>query len=323
MSDLTWREDMLPGYQVASWELEDAELVEGEPEGATLTGSIVRHREPQSRRAILYLHGWNDYFFQTHMCDEYERWGFDFYAVELRRYGRNLQPGLLGGYITDLTKYFEELDRAYAAVAENHDEIVLVGHSTGGLVVSLWADANPGKLAGLILNSPWLDMHAGEIASAMVSAMVAPMAAWSPSGSLPLPVDNGNYQRSLHVEEDGEWDYDRNYKGHPTFSIRAAWLRAIGKAQDKVARGLSIDCPVLLQASDKSDFSREWGDSFLNSDKVLDADRISARGVCLAECVTIHRVTDGMHDLVLSRPQVRAKVFAMQQRWLRAFVGLS
>ena len=41
---------------------------------------------------MLYLHGWNDYFFQTHVADYLTDLGYDFYAVELRRYGRSLRP---------------------------------------------------------------------------------------------------------------------------------------------------------------------------------------------------------------------------------------
>ena len=45
-----------------------------------------------------------------------------------------------------------------ALIEAQHDEVVLVGHSTGGLTASLWADARPGQLAALVLNSPWFDL---------------------------------------------------------------------------------------------------------------------------------------------------------------------
>ena len=54
---------------------------------------------------MLYVHGWNDYFFQTHLADHMADLGFDFYAVDLRRYGRSLRRGHLRGFITDLDDY--------------------------------------------------------------------------------------------------------------------------------------------------------------------------------------------------------------------------
>ena len=53
---------------------------------------------------MLYLHGWNDYFFQTHLADAFAALGFDFYALDLRRYGRSLRNGHLRGFITDLVR---------------------------------------------------------------------------------------------------------------------------------------------------------------------------------------------------------------------------
>ena len=38
-----------------------------------------------------------------------------------------------------------------------------MGHSTGGLIAALWAARNVGRLEGLILNSPWLDLQGSAI----------------------------------------------------------------------------------------------------------------------------------------------------------------
>ena len=47
------------------------------------------------------------------------------------------------------------LPAALAAVARDHPlPPVLLGHSTGGLVASLWADRNPGRLAALASRRP-------------------------------------------------------------------------------------------------------------------------------------------------------------------------
>lgn len=149
----------LSGYQQYLLELPDAPTYALEPEGS-LAAVLVRRNEPSGARAVLYVHGWNDYFFQTHLADEMAALGYDFYAVDLRRYGRSLRKGQLAGYITDLRDYFVELDAAVQIVRdEGHDDIVLMGHSTGGLTASLYANERPGVCSALVLNAPWLEAY--------------------------------------------------------------------------------------------------------------------------------------------------------------------
>lgn len=110
-----WSDDrLLPGYQARSWPVEDAELADGELD-EQLTATLVRRNAPQHQRAVLYVHGWSDYFFQTHLADFWNKQGFDFYALDLRRYGRNLRPGLFAGYITDLDHYGSNSTRRTSA----------------------------------------------------------------------------------------------------------------------------------------------------------------------------------------------------------------
>ncbi|MFT8395267.1 serine aminopeptidase domain-containing protein [Propionibacterium sp.] len=132
----TWLPDtLLAGHVTHTWVLEGAEHVADEPD-IPLTATLVRRGAVTHDRALIYLHGWNDYFFQTHVSAWFETQGFDFYALELRRYGRNLQDGLVPGYISDLAEYEVELDEAIEVVRQDHPgvPITVAGHSTGGLV---------------------------------------------------------------------------------------------------------------------------------------------------------------------------------------------
>ena len=55
-------------------------------EGKTVS-TLVRKAEPQTgRRAILYIHGYNDYFFQAQLGDSVAAHGYNFYALDLRKY---------------------------------------------------------------------------------------------------------------------------------------------------------------------------------------------------------------------------------------------
>lgn len=317
---MRWDSDLLDGYLSADIALPDAPRMPGEPEDVEVVATLVRRDEPRrSRRAVLYVHGWNDYFFQTHLADFWAGLGFDFYALDLRRYGRSLRRGHLPGFTTDLDAYDVELDAAAEVIAEDHDQLVVVGHSTGGLVTTLWTARRPGRVDALVLNSPWLDLQGSALVRAIGAPVIDALGARSPTAVLRAP-DPGHYARTLHRSLEGEWDYDLDLKHSPGPPIRVGWLRAVLQGQRRVAGGLGIDAPVLVLASARTSFARRWSEDLRVVDSVLDVEQIAARAVRLGRCVTVVRVEEGMHDLVLSAPAVRERVFADIAHFVRGYV---
>lgn len=319
MGAMEWSDDVLPGFERLTLPLE-ALPVAGESEEALVATLVRPAAQPGVRRAVLYVHGWSDYFFQPHLAEFWTGLGWDFFAIDLRRYGRSLRPGQFKGFATSMHDYREELDAAYDLIAADHDQILLIGHSTGGLITSLWADQTDRPLAGLLLNSPWLDLQGAAMIRTLGAPIINAVGGQWPTQAIPL-TDNGFYRRSLHSSEEGEWDWDDDWKSAPDFQVRAGWLRAVIRGHAEVAAGLSIDCPILVLASTRSDFSRKWSDAVFASDIVLDVDQIAARSVKLGQLVTMQRIDGGVHDLVLSAAPVREKVFAAMERWVQAYVS--
>ncbi|MGH9060169.1 MAG: alpha/beta hydrolase, partial [Acidimicrobiales bacterium] len=67
-------------------------------EGEVVATLVRRDPSPRAGRAglagtaVLYVHGYNDYFFQTDLADFFAERGATFYALDLRKYGRSLRP---------------------------------------------------------------------------------------------------------------------------------------------------------------------------------------------------------------------------------------
>ncbi len=315
----TWSPDLLKGsFERTTIELPDAPVYSGEPEGS-LCATLVRRNPPQRRRAILYLHGWNDYFFQSHLAEEMTSMGYDFHALDLRRYGRSLRQGQLAGFVTDLSGYHVEIDEAVRIIEdEGHDELVLMGHSTGGLIAALWANEHPGTIQSLVLNAPWLELQGYPAVRPALLPMFSAARTLSPTAVLPL-TETGFYRRSISSSEDGDWDYDLNLKGNKAFSVRVGWLAAIMQGHAKVAAGLTIDAPVEVLLSDRSDFRRKWSEELRSADIVLDVETLASRAANLGRHVTLVRIEGGMHDLALSDEPARSRYFEEIRRWLGAY----
>ena len=273
------------------------------------------------RRAVLHVHGFADYFFQTAYAEWWTARGYDFYALDLRKYGRSLRPHQTPNYVTDLRDYFAELDSAWWRITERdgHEHVVASAHSTGGLTVPLWVNQRRRQLAGMVLNSPWFDMHGPSLRQALGMRAYIRLGARQPKKVVPRTV-TGLYTRSLHVDHEGEWDFDLVLKPVESFAVRAGWLRAIRKGHARLHGGLDLHCPALVLSSDRTTWPREMGEDVFSHDIVLDVEQIRRWAPALGRHVTYVAVPGAVHDVVLSRQPARDRAYAELASWWSAYV---
>jgi alpha-beta hydrolase superfamily lysophospholipase len=292
-------------------------------EGPVVATLIRRRAETPSRRAVLYVHGFVDYFFQTHMADFFVERGWDFYALDLRKYGRSLLSHQTPNFARSMAEYYPELDEAARIIREDdgHDQLLVAGHSTGGLITSLWAHSRQGQgiVDGLFLNSPFFDFNAPWLLRRPMMSAITTISKRTPYRILPMS-SLGLYGESLHTTHRGEWTYNLDWKPLLGFPVRTGWLEAIRRGQRKLRAGLSIDVPVLVACSTRTFRGRAWSADAQITDAVLNVEHIARWAPRLGPRVTIARFDGGMHDLTLSGKDVRTAVFQELGRWVDAFV---
>ena len=300
-----------------------AETIElaDDDEGAVVATLVSRRAERSTARAVLHLHGFADYFFQTRAADFWVGRGYDFYALDLRKHGRSIRAHQTPNFVTDLAAYFEEIDEAMRLVRhrDGHDHVVITAHSTGGLAAPLWAHERRPPLAGMVLNSPWLDLHASLLKRTVGTALLDVVGARRPYLALPRTV-TGLYAQSLHREHRGEWDFNLAWKPLESWPAYAGWLRAIRRGHARVHRGIEVGAPVLVLTSGGSASPTVWDESVTGHDIVLDVGQIRQWAHRLGSRVSLVSVPGALHDLTLSAEPVRARVFDEIGRWLDAYV---
>ncbi|MEV4420105.1 alpha/beta hydrolase [Patulibacter sp. NPDC049589] len=277
---------------------------------------------PPSGVAILYVHGFSDYFFQEHVARHFADAGTAFYAVDLRAYGRSLQDGELPAYVTDLAEHHEELDRAVETIlADGHERVVLLAHSTGGLIVPLWlADRQGTRVAdavrAVVLNSPWFDLPGSDAFRRKVDLATATVGRLRPKTILNQGL--GTYGDSVHLSRNGDWEFDLRWKPLMGFPVRAGWLRAVRRGHRRLQRGLGLPVPILVLRSARSVLGlRQFGPEAMTADTVLDVEHMTRWAPALGPDVTVRAIDDGMHDLLLSAAPVRERVLIEIDDWLR------
>ncbi|GAB3118753.1 alpha/beta hydrolase [Glaciibacter psychrotolerans] len=322
-----WQPDILgAGFEALTLSLKpDAEG----PVVATLVRAVGRFRLELVRPIaagvdVLYLHGWSDYFFQTELADFWQDAGAHFHALDLRKYGRSLREGQTPGYITDLAAYDEDIEAALSAMGHGEGsrskrQLLLLGHSTGGLILSLWANRHRGRASALVLNSPWLEFQASGVGRAAIQPIIDLQARVDPRAPLPR-VDLGFYTRSVSADYEGSWTYKKEWRPERGFMAHPAWLRAILAGHARVASGLAIDAPVLSMISARSMLVPKWEPAMMTSDVVLRVDDIAVRSTRLGALVTILRLDGALHDVFLSAEPVRRQAYRELTRWLRSYL---
>jgi alpha-beta hydrolase superfamily lysophospholipase len=296
--------------------------LDDDAEGPVTATLVTRRADRPTGAAVLYVHGFVDYFFQTHLADFYSGLGIDFYALDLRKYGRSIRAHQTPNFCVDLHDYYAEIDEAVRIIRDEdgHDRLLVNGHSTGGLVTALWAHDHRAdrRVDALFLNSPYLDLNAPPLLRTVVAPVAVRLGRRRPNADLHLnlPVV---YGRSIHRDHDGEWDYDLAWKPLRAFPVRAGWLRAIRLGHARVHSGLDIEAPVLVACSTASYKKARWGDEARAADSVLDVDQIARWTPALGRHTTLVRIDGGLHDLTLSPAAVRAQLFEAVRTWLTAY----
>jgi len=330
-TESAWQPDVLgDGFEQLTLDLGVDE--EG-PVVATLVRHLPRRRPPAwlwpDRRPlrdvdVLYVHGWSDYFFQRRLARWFAGQGARFFALDLRKYGRSLRPGQRGGYVTDLATYDEDIAAALSVMrSTGHGRrLVLFGHSTGGLTLSLWASRHPGEACAIILNSPWLEFQLSSVGRAALAPVIGVHARVRPTDVVRAP-DFGYYaraQREVYDETD-PYEIIEEWRPEITMPIHTGWLNAVLAGHALVRAGLGIEAPVCVLLSARSALPARWSEALTSADTVLLVDDIAKAALSLGSSVTIERIDGAIHDVFLSRHAAREEAYARLARWVGGVVA--
>jgi len=288
-------------------------------EGKAIATLIIKKADLPSTKAILYIHGFVDYFFQDELAEWANKVGFNFYALDLRKHGRSILSNQSPNHFRNHTEFFEEIDLAVDFIRNNekNDNLVLMGHSTGGLIAPLYANQNreKGEIDTLILNSPFFDFPVNEIIK-MALPTIGFFGKISPEKKTPAKIADG-YAKSVHKDYHGEWEFDVKLKPIEGFPITLGWIRGIMLAQNEIKKGLDIKCSVLVMHSTKSVKPGKYHPSMQEADSILNIQDIIKYSNRLGKNVKRVIVENGMHDLILSKKATREEVYRAMEDFIQ------
>lgn len=316
--DWSWGPDVLDGYESRFVNM-------GEAFDGPVRSCVIRLKaERPSKKAFLYVHGFNDYFFQDDWGRQFVDSGYNFYAVDLRRYGRSRLPWQYPYNVRDQKEYFADIDSALNIIRrDGNTDITLGGHSTGGLTVAYYAACRGARIGvdRVVTDSPFLAWNFNAFTRNFAAPLIGALSHISPNSDIKQGHCDG-YAYSLLKEFDGEWSYNTDWKMIYSPPVKWSWIGAIDGAQkDLMRRKSHITVPILIMTSSRKIEGCNYTPEFKTGDAVLDPAMIRARGEKLGEparrvvCV----IDSGIHDLILSplpaRDKARDEIFRFIRRY--------
>lgn len=313
-TDFAWHPDILEGYEARY-------VDQGVAFDGPCRSTIIRKLSPDSsRRAFLYVHGFNDYFFQKEMGERFVDSGFNFYAVDLRRYGRSWQPWQYPFNIRKQTEYFNDIDSALAQIRRDGNiDITLGGHSTGGLTVAYMA-AMKGKNVGVdrvVTDSPFLEWNFSPFMRNVGAPLIEFLSKFSKNSKIKQGHCDG-YAYSLLKQYHGEWEYNTDWKMIYSPPVTFSWVGSINHAQSQLMKKRKdIAVPILVMHSSRKIDGCGWTPEFQTGDCVLNPFELQKQGEKLGHVREVCAIDSGLHDLILSRKEVRDAAYDTMFSFIR------
>ena len=281
--------------------------------------TLIQYKKIVDKRVpVLYIHGFSDYFFHPHLAEKFHEAGYNFFALELRKYGNSIRSHQHPNYCHSLLEYFPEIDLALEIITkENGQKAILLGHSNGGLISTIYAKHGKNKdlIQLLILNSPFLDLNLNPIIQKLALPILGYIAKIFPYAKINHVV-TPLYPKSLDKKFYGEWEINNDWKPINGFPGYFAWLKAVENAQKLAVNDPKIEIPILFMHASDSFVPKVWEERIKNSDIILDVIKIKKKAKQIGNNITFIEINKAMHDIFLSKKDVRTHAFGEMLNWL-------
>ncbi len=282
--------------------------------------NLIYQIKPNSKKAVLYIHGFNDYFFNKEFASRFLEQGYSFFAIDLHNYGKNINAETKRYYFTDVKEFYPEINKVIDIIKNLHhiENITLYGISQGGLIAALYENDNQ-RVNQLILDSPFFDFNFNWFLETIALPVAAEVGKAFPD--FKLASDEVNvFGKTLHKDFDGEWDINMDLKAIKTNApIYLGWINAVYQAQKRLQNGLDIKVPSLILYSNKSTTEQSDKKYHHNTDIVLDVQDMERYSNMLSKNkLNIHKtkINNAMHGILISPKPVRNQGYDKIFQWL-------
>tara|TARA_B100000902_G_scaffold390731_1_gene440178 strand:+ start:1246 stop:2133 length:888 start_codon:yes stop_codon:yes gene_type:complete len=252
----------------------------------------VKYKNYNNSKCILWLPGRNDYFYHYHISSKL--YNYDIYSPFYRNC-HELKDDV-SDYIYDISLIKKEIDIMYEYFnLNNYDEVILYGHSTGGLIAILYQEYTENKINKIILNAPWLHYKFKFIDHYLFNYFFYYVIPYLPEYDL---TTNRSFKDNKYMLMlSSKFNINKLYKKNYNTPVISSWFRNIIKYQSDISNNkikLKYDTLILISDHTAKFKGAETGDEILDIEQHLK--QISKLG----DKVKLNLIKDATHDVLSS-----------------------
>lgn len=266
----------------------------------------IKYKMFKTKKCIIWLPGRNDYFYHYHISNKLNE--YDIFALNYR----NCHPLKcdLSDYIDDIKKLFKEIDKLYDYFDINsYNEVILYGHSTGGLIVTLYQFETKNKINKIILNAPWFHYKFNNLDYYFFHYFYYFIIPYIPEYDL---INRSFQDNKYMISLSEKFKIDKLYKKNYITPVISTWFRNIIKYQNDIYnKKIWFKYPTLALISDHTAEHKgaKKGDEILDiTEHVKQLEKLGNNKLVLVKDAT-HDVLSSHYDYAIEESLNEIKNF--------------
>ena len=251
----------------------------------------VKFKKGENKKdCIIWLPGRNDYFYHYHISEMLDK--YDIYILIYRNCHEMKVD--ISDYFFDIKDVIDEINVLYTHFKINsYENVVLYGHSTGGLIATIYQNETVNKISKVVLNSPFYKYKLGTFDYYWFNYFMYYIIPIIPEFDL----NKNTFKDNLYVNMLSEkFNIDTLYKKKYNVPVVSSWFRNITRYHSHITSNkVKLKYPTLMLYSDHSTNSKGSykGDEVL--DIKLNLDQVEHLGKC-----NLYLIKDACHDVLSS-----------------------
>jgi len=209
----------------------------------------VNYKKTNNNKCIVWLAGHNDYFYHYHFSNYFN--DYDIYAISFR----NSHNKRINNFhhIDNLTDYYTEINLVIKKFnLIKYKERILYGHSTGGLIGTLYLNDNKHIFHKFIMNSPFLKLKMNDsyFNDFILQNGIMKLVKYFPK--LDISPYTGHISK-LVIYLSSSYMINKNMKKLKNSPLLSTWLASIIENQNRISNNeITIEIPTLIFFCNKS-----------------------------------------------------------------------